>query len=318
MSSHWVMGVMAVAHAQPQPSGIPYLTIFGIVGTLVGIAAAVQQFTSSIRRRRFQNAEDRLLLAVESSEVISASLSQVEQYKRVKDSLRNEIETQIPKQARIAYLSNRLAQLKDDLYRTYREYESVRKELSRDQETSELDRSIRDAVSASMPPHRMQESRNLYMLSLVIILLLSNVIPYGPDYYFRAVGDSTNFTVANLIIVMISGALCLVLLWLLLLSFVSNSNSLLLRFQRLHRLPKMALAACPVLVAVLAAILGFILWDRAGYEQYVQYQFPVGLLNYAEAAFNTSVVALSIGIAVPISLWQRRVWHGGGGFRQRK
>src|SRR5579859_5275932 len=139
---------------------------------------------------------------VESDKVISESLNQVEQYQRAKDSLRNEIETQIPRQARIAYLNNRLEQLKDDLYRSYREYENVRKELSKDHVTSELDRSIRDAVTASMPPHRVQERRNLYILTLVVLLLVFNVFPIGPYNYFRIIDDSIYRSVAALIVAM--------------------------------------------------------------------------------------------------------------------
>jgi hypothetical protein len=317
MSSFWIMAVAAAAPAKHQPAGVPYLTIFGIVGTVIGILAAIQQFTSSVRRRRFQGAEENFLRAVESSKTISESLTQVEQYKRVKDSLRNEIETQIPKQARVAYLSNRLEQLKDDLYRSYRDYETVRKELGKDQDTSELDRSIRDAVSSSLPTRRVQEIRNLYMLSLVIVLLLFNLSPQGPDIYFRAIANSTDYAASDLIFLMAAGALVLVLVWLLLLSFVPSSSRIILRFQSLSGAWKTALLACPVLIAGLAITIGFILWDHGTYVQYVQYNDPWEFNYYAKEAFNVAVIAFSIGIAVPISLRQRRVWQGGIGFRRR-
>lgn len=317
MSPHWLTAVMAATPSGHHSSGIPYLTIFGAVGTAIGILAAVQQFSSAIRRRRFQDAEERLLRAVESSKVISDSLSQAEQYSKARDNLRNEIEVQIPKQARVAYLNNRLEQLQDDLYRIYREYEVVRKELGGSQQTSELDQSIRDAISVSLPPRRIQESRTFYILSLVIILLLFNISSFGPDTYFSVVGDSIEYAAYYIAIVLVSGALCLVLVWLLLLSFVSNRNILLLRLQKLRKRSKIVLLAFPVVIAAVTVSIGFILWNRASYEYFIQAHNVSDLINYAEAAFNVSVVAFSVGVAVPISLRQRRVWQRGGGFALR-
>lgn len=297
---------MSAAQPKPQPAGIPYLTIFGIVGTAVGIISFVQGISSSIRRRRFKGAEEEFLRYVESNKVISESLSQVEQYQKAKDSLRNEIETQIPKQARIAYLSNRLEQLKDDLHRSYREYEGIRKELSRDHVASELDQSIRDAVTASTPQRRVQESRNLYMLTLVILLLVFNVLPIGPNNYFRIVGNSIEYNIATLAAVMLAGGLCLIPVWLLLLSFVSNNNTVLWRFQRISAIRKKASLGLLLLIPTVAVIIGFYYWNIAWISYFYHGVYNGNWINYAEAAFNISVVSFSIVVAIPISLWQRR------------
>lgn len=238
--------------------------------------------------------------------MISESLSQVEQYQKAKDSLRNEIETQIPKQARIAYLSNRLEQLKDDLHRSYREYEGIRKELSRDHVASELDQSIRDAVTASTPQRRVQESRNLYMLTLVILLLVFNVLPIGPNNYFRIVGNSIEYNIATLAAVMLAGGLCLIPVWLLLLSFVSNNNTVLWRFQRISAIRKKASLGLLLLIPTVAVIIGFYYWNIAWISYFYHGVYNGNWINYAEAAFNISVVSFSIVVAIPISLWQRR------------
>ena len=90
--------------------------------------------------------------------------------------MRHEIETQVPKQARNAYLADRLNQLTEDLYRTYRSYQDVRRELSDAQPITELDRRIRDAIEVSIiPSRRVRESRNLYLLFLVVILVISSL-----------------------------------------------------------------------------------------------------------------------------------------------
>jgi hypothetical protein len=312
MSSYWVMGVMAAAHAKPQSSGVPYLTIFGVVGTAFGLLGVFQQFTSSIRNRKYSRAQQKLLRVVDSSEVINESLSKVEQYKKEEESLRTQVEVQVPKQARIVYLTNRLEQVTNDLLRSYRQYEDVRKELDENAETTELNQNIRDVISALLPQRSMQESRYLYMLSLVILLLVFNISPIGPSDYFHIVENSLNSDPGTLAAVMLSGALCLIPVWLLCLSFVSNGNPVWMWFQKLNRIPRLALSACPMLVSAAAVALGFILWDRASYDYYIQGLSVTTAVNYVEALFNISVIAFSIGVAVPASVRQRRIWQAPG------
>jgi len=313
MSSYWVMGVMAAAHAKPQSSGIPYLTIFGVVGAAIGILGVSQQFTSSIRNRKYARAQEKLLRAVDSSEVISESQSKLDQYKQEEESKRIQVQVEIPKQARIVYLTNRLEQVADDLLRSYREYESVRKELDENAETTtQLSQDIRDVISTLIPQRSMQESRYLYMLSLVILLLVFNISPIGPNDYFHIVENSLNSDPGTLAAAMLSGALCLIPVWLLCLSFVSNGNPAWVWFQKRNRTSRMILVACPILVSAAAVAVGFILWDRATYDYYIQGLSVTTAVNSVEALFNISVIAFSIGVAVPISVRQRRIWQGPG------
>jgi hypothetical protein len=60
MTAYWMhsaVGVMAAGHAKTQPPGIPYLTVFGVIGTFIGVVAATQQFISAFRRRKYASAE---------------------------------------------------------------------------------------------------------------------------------------------------------------------------------------------------------------------------------------------------------------------
>jgi seryl-tRNA synthetase len=155
--------VLAAGHTSAQSSGFPTLTVFGIVGTTIGIIAAAQQFLSGYKRRNYKSAEEKFLKAIEASEAISSSLSQVKQYQAIRERLRKEIESQIPKQARNAYLVNRLEQLTDDLHQIYADYQDVRRELGEGNIADELDQRVRDAIRMSTPSRRARERRSLYM-----------------------------------------------------------------------------------------------------------------------------------------------------------
>jgi ATP-dependent Lon protease len=121
-------------------------------------AFAAGPLTSSWPVRKYKGAEEKFLKAIEASEAISSSLSQVKQYQAIRERLRKEIETQIPKQSRNVYLVNRLEQLTDDLHQTYADYQDVRRELGEGDIANELDQRVRDEIRMSTPSCRLENA----------------------------------------------------------------------------------------------------------------------------------------------------------------
>src|SRR5262245_6225806 len=112
--------------------GISFLTIFGIVGTLVGIIAFTLQVSGTFRRRKFKRAEEALMEAIEANQDIAS-------VRREFRELSSQIEVEIPRQARDAYLKERLQQVELNIHDAYKEYVTLTNEMSREQITSSLD-----------------------------------------------------------------------------------------------------------------------------------------------------------------------------------
>jgi hypothetical protein len=291
------------AHQQ----GLSALTVFGIIGAVVGIVAAIQQFAAAIHRRRFARAEEKLLEAIEANDKIRVSREQVEHYGGLRSALLEQIKTEVPKRARYAYLTDRLDQLGADLYRTYREYEDVRHQLADQGVSTELDRSISQAIKGTIIPNRRNiESRNLYVLTLLIALIVFNVGPLRLSSYFYVLGYSDQSTGVAIMTTIGLGVICVTLATLVGLSFLSgNARS---------RIARIRITTLSLLIS--AAFIGFclLLWggfyERAlaiSYDQFGEsYYSPVGGEDTtAGFCFNMSVIILAVSLSVFIFSWQR-------------
>ena len=284
--------------------------MMGIIGTIIGIVAGSQQLFSAIRRRKFQRAEDKLLEAIEADVRIDDAKAEVERYDSLKASMRYEVETQIPKQARNAYLKDRLDQLTEDLDRTYRDYQDVRRELSQAEPVTDLDRGIRDAIEASIIPGcKIRESRNSYMLALLIALIFFNIGPFHVNSYFHILGHSDKSTVSSIIVTMISGAICLALLALVCFSFLPNNTTT--STADIGCMGTALLMSLSVFIFIGFLWLGFLPRDSAvNQEQFDNpYNYQGISRDRLEAAllFNIAVIILAISLAIFIFTRQKRI-----------
>ena len=296
---------LTIAGANTQQSGLSLLTVMGIIGTIIGIVAGSQQLFSAIRRRKFQRAEDKLLEAIEADVRIDDAKAEVERYDSLKASMRYEVETQIPKQARNAYLKDRLDQLTEDLDRTYRDYQDVRRELSQAEPVTDLDRGIRDAIEASIIPGRkIRGSRNSYMLALLIALIFFNIEPFHVNSYFHILGHSDKSTVSSIIVTMISGVICLALLALVCFSFLPNNTTA--STGSIGCMGTALLMSLSVIIFIGFLWLGFLSRDKAVFLE--QFNQDIGS-DRLEAAllFNIDVIILAISLAIFIFTRQKRI-----------
>ena len=282
-----------------------------VIATIIGIVAGGQQLISAFRRRKYRRAEDKFLEAIEADENIEQAKIQVEQYEKLKQSMRHEIETQIPRQARIAYLSDRFDQLTEDLYRNYRDYENVRRELSESQAVSELDRRVRDAIEISIIPNRkIRERRNIYMFALLTALIVFNVSPIRISDYFYILDYSYKSSGTTILVTMLLGAICLTLMLLVLFSFFPTRTTPPTIANMRTGWVALLLSASVILCIILIA---FGLYTRGEAIGNVALNFKFDTANdvnneriLASLAFNAVVIILSIEVASFIYVIQRR------------
>jgi hypothetical protein len=96
-------------------------------------------------------------------------------------------------------------------------------------------------------------------------------------------------------------------------------KSLLASSRLAYLMTKAALLVFPILIFIATIVTGFILWNKAlaRLSDFGSNGNVDNLVNFADTSFNVSAVALSIRIATPIYLWQRKLWHGETIFRRR-
>jgi hypothetical protein len=291
------------SHASPKGSGVPIGAIFGTVGSMVGIIAFAMQLHTNHRRKRYERAETKLLDAIDSSDVIKQATLEVKQYEDLKSSLRNEIETQIPRQARIAYLTDRLDQLSEDLHTVYRAYEDARRELSEVQPVSELDQRIRETVELSIiPATKLRDRRNIYLASLVVALILFNINPFRLNEYFYTLGYSDNSSPDSIILAMALGAVCLTLLVLIVRTFHHKTIA------PGKRGIKFLLGVLGLSVVLIPVLLwgGFYFRSEAIFTSQFAYSDITGQLTEASLLFNAVVILVSVEVAAFVRFMQAR------------
>jgi hypothetical protein len=280
------------------PSGVSLLVIFGIIGTIIGIAAAIQQFTSALTRRKFRRAEDSFFEAVQASRDIPS-------VKEEFNSLRSQIEVQIPRQAKEVYLAERLDQLERDLYNTYREYQRISNELPNRRVESDMDRRLREVVENSIAPaRRIQERRIIYILILLFALIIVDLSPINLrgfiNYYFDSLGYSDQWTTASLVSNFIAGVLVITIVMLISITLLPK------------RITKLAARMTTILLALFLALgsLGIGVFVRASAIRADSAQTYVDVTareTYAGVAFNIAAITLALSLACLMLISKRSI-----------
>ena len=278
-------------------------------GVIIGIAAAIQQLGTWIRRRKKQKAQDELLEEYKLTIDAKTARKDVEQYTEQLKELRHQMDTQLPIQARRDYLTERLEQLRRDLYHDFSEYQEIEKELADTRPETSLDRRIRMVVETSIvPERRLQERRGLYTLLLVFALVLINISPYSLNQqlysYFNVLGYSNEWPVSDIAWTMLFGFISLTLLLVFVMSLVPRTSGI----WRISTLisGRLALAlACLVVIALV--IVGEIARNIAQNDSNSLSAAPPNSATpetFAGFSFNIIVLLLSI-LAVSYLLRQR-------------
>jgi hypothetical protein len=199
------LAVATPRHHTIHASGISVLAIFTLIAGVVAIAAFALQVNDKLKGRKFRRAEEALMEAVEASRDIESA-------RREFQGLRTQIEVEVPRQARYAYLKERLERVEIDLSNAYREHVTITNELASEQITSKLDERLRAVIEISILPERKRQERRGAVISVLLVLLfLTSLSPYSVSslayQYFNILGYSDQWTDAGLYSAFALGAL---------------------------------------------------------------------------------------------------------------
>jgi uncharacterized membrane-anchored protein YhcB (DUF1043 family) len=155
-------------------------SVLNWLGYAVGLVAGLQQLIVWFRSRRLTRAQNRAFEILNSQLNADEAKEAAEKYEALRSSLREQIEFDIPREARRAYLRNRLSRLAENLSREYGEYAAIESELRLPSSESQLDGRIRSVVEESlMPEMHARQGRERMLLGLVGLLVLLNLLPFG-------------------------------------------------------------------------------------------------------------------------------------------
>jgi hypothetical protein len=313
---NWLYPISAAASGNTQnTNSINYTTVLTVVASIIGIycgVIATQQILSTVRRRKLQKSQDELLrrfqIVVDTANAekdAEAARQEVEEYSRKLDELRQQINDQLPIQARRDYLTERIDQLSKDIYRDYKEYQEAQKELEITASTGPLDDQIRNAIKIDIMPHRLiQERRNLTVLIVLVFLVVIDISPYKLNQfvyaYFNILGYPDEWYVSSVITAMIAGTATLAVLLVLagwLFPQRSRFRSFFLQVSRL-RVQLISISVITILLVVAYFSREGALNDDLGLGQSnVAY-----LRTVAGLSLNIVVIAIAMSIA---GIWYR-------------
>lgn len=210
--------ITAVAREAPTKDKLDIWEVVVAIGVLVGLIAGVQQIGTALRRRRYRHAEEKLLET--ASRALDAEVAErdVAKYQALRESLRRQVEDEVPLEGRRVYLRARLDDLRQQIGADVREYERLAAELSELEARpgEPLDARLRTVIEDSVRPsyvERRQHDR--LVVVLLVILVLAALSPYEiwrllfniPD----AITNSALEPSASVVLSMVTGAILVLL-----------------------------------------------------------------------------------------------------------
>lgn len=301
----WTLTAVTPRHHAIHPSGVSILAIFTIVAGVVAIAAFMLQLNDTLKRRKFRRAEEAFMEAVQADR-------DIEPRRREFHDLRSQIEVEIPRQARDAYLKERLKRVELDLSNAYREYTAIRDELSSGAVTSNLDERLRAVIETSILPERKRQERRSSVISVLLVLLfLTSLSPYSVSslayQYFNILGYSDQWTDGSLYSAFALGALALTGITLLLATLLPGRVGFRLSAVAYWKVtPLIGLSsAAGLLVAGMLFRASAIRADNSAL-----YVDPTPKETLAGFAFNFAAIALAMTLAsgalITVGVFRRR------------
>ncbi len=308
--------------------GVPltYPAIISAIVGAIGVAAAVQQLTSWILRRKYEKAENRLLeilqQQVDAEEVQrfgEAVRQQVKEYERQQARLREQIEEEIPREARRLYTQQRLDALVQSLGRDYVEYEELRASQEMASGSHALPEEIRALIANQILPEYLEQKRRDRRTALLIVALvvlafvpfdLASLVFYLVYRIFRPLSDAPWTAVPSYALL---GLAMIVLLARTSLKPWSRRIADILWARRFLRVPViyMVLALLFLLAIFVAAAVYLVVDDiqfYGGFSTYSGYDFSGSAqarsaLLLIATTLCTSLVLLFVFIAFGIDRW---------------
>jgi len=191
--------ISGLAASKPQPDGrdVDLWQALVAVGVVVSLIAGIQQIAITVKRRRYAKAEEKMLQTIARTLDAEAAEQDVAKYVALRESLRRQIEDEVPLEGRRVYLRARLDELRDGLASDVQEFERLRAELQSldDRKVEPLDARLRAVVEDSIRPRYVQRRRfELAVFALLGVLLVTALSPNEPrrllHHRFNGLSDS--------------------------------------------------------------------------------------------------------------------------------
>jgi hypothetical protein len=216
-----------------------------------------------------------------------------------------QIDHQIPIQARRDYLIEWLEQLSLDINRNFEQYQEAEKELTEISPKSMIDQQIRRVIETTIAPRRkIQEKRSAATLVVVLALFLINISPYSLNpfiyRYFNILGFSDQWLPETIIWTMLLGVIILTALLVFVQLLIYRSSRMQRFFQWISLRHVILIAFFIFLGLILAG--GFARQVALGDQGSEIYNIGIPE-TVAGSSFNIAVIAASIATT---GLWFRR------------
>lgn len=181
------------------------------ISVVITILAGSQQLISLIQRRRLRRAEERLLEIAASQLDAESAKAEAATYEALKRTLRDQVDNELPIEARRIFISNRLEQLRESIGDQYEEYERLERELGQLASVTPLDQRIRDVISARISPlHLRRQRRERIIVASVGFLVLLSLSPVSLGFfvqrYFELLEEPDDELLGNVITAVLVGA----------------------------------------------------------------------------------------------------------------
>jgi hypothetical protein len=185
------------------------------VAAILGLVAAIQQLLLAWRRRRYGAAvEERALKAAAVTLEAEAAKIDVDEWQNLRKSLRQQVEEEVPREARRVYLRSRGDALIRQIRADVGEFERLQSELAALAPTdpTELDARLRAVIETEINPvYSHQRRTDRAVVLLLAILVLSALSPVNPRFilysFFDVMGSSTDYLVSGVVNAWLIGVL---------------------------------------------------------------------------------------------------------------
>lgn len=195
---------------------------------------------SSIRRRRYAKAEQKLLETVALTVDAEAAAADVARYQALRETLRRQVEDEVPREGRRVYLRARLEELRGQLASGVRDFERLEDELAQlgGDSSQPLDARLRSVIEDSIRPDYLRRRRGERLtLGVLAALLVLTVSPYRPAGLLQggahALTHSASASPADIVETLVGGSLLTALILGLAVSVRPSRRSLAIRWPRI-------------------------------------------------------------------------------------
>jgi ABC-type multidrug transport system fused ATPase/permease subunit len=248
--------LIPIAAARNAHSGIQIWQVVVAVSAVVSLVAGVLAIVDTVRRRRSRKLQDELFKAMAMTVDAKAAAEDVAEYEALRETLRQQVENEVPREGRRVYLRARIEDLRRAIDTNARELDRLRNELTGLDEPGKepLDERLRAVVEDSIGPdaarHRRARQTTLLVLVVLMVLVLGSLdvvgaMTFGAD----AITNSADATSDDVLRALIAGSLAVAAILTALLEFlnIGHRAALSTRHQR------KTTALCAVIACLLLA-----------------------------------------------------------------